>query len=283
MKVAEGDTHDRAVIDDEDEVREFLGPQKYTSARSPSARRSPASRRASRGRSVGGEILFIEATRMSGTGKLQLTGQLGDVMKESAQAALSLRARRTPSGSASRRTSSRRATSTSTSPRARMPKDGPTAGVTMFTALVSLLTGIRVRHDVAMTGEITLRGRVLPIGGLKEKVLAAHRAGIKRVIIPERNKTDLIDVPRGGEERDGVLLRQEDRRGPAAGADRDAGEVRQAAATVPPVVVTPPTTSSSNQPPPARRNQQSKRSFVRSSGRRSNSPTAVLCSASVVT
>jgi ATP-dependent Lon protease len=76
-----------------------------------------------------------------------------------------------------------------------MPKDGPSAGVTLFTALVSLLTGIRVRHDVAMTGEITLRGRVLPIGGLKEKVLAAHRAGIKRVIVPERNRNDLDDVP----------------------------------------------------------------------------------------
>jgi ATP-dependent Lon protease len=81
-------------------------------------------------------------------------------------------------------------------PAGAMPKDGPSAGVTMFTALVSLLTGINVRHDVAMTGEITLRGRVLPIGGLKEKVLAAHRAGIKRIVVPERNRPDLEEVPK---------------------------------------------------------------------------------------
>ena len=98
----------------------------------------------------------------------------------------------------------------------------------MFTALVSLLTGMPVRNDVAMTGEITLRGRVLPVGGIKEKVLAAHRAGIKRVIMPERNQKDVIDVPEQAKNEMEILLRQADGRAPAAGADRDAGEVRQA-------------------------------------------------------
>jgi ATP-dependent Lon protease len=132
---------------------------------------------------------------MFGSGKLQLTGQLGDVMKESAQAALSF-----VRTNAERYGISKDFLEKSDLhihiPAGAMPKDGPSAGVTMFTALVSMLTGIRVRHDVAMTGEITLRGRVLPIGGLKEKVLAAHRAGIKRVIIPERNKPDLEEVPK---------------------------------------------------------------------------------------
>ena len=131
---------------------------------------------------------------MYGTGKLQLTGQLGDVMKESAQAALSY-----VRTNAERYGISKDFLEKSDIhihiPAGGMPKDGPSAGVTMFTALVSMLTGIRVRHDVAMTGEITLRGRVLPIGGLKEKVLAAHRAGIKRVLVPERNKADLDEVP----------------------------------------------------------------------------------------
>jgi ATP-dependent Lon protease len=192
VKIAEGDTTPR-VIDDEDKVREFLGAQKYTS--------EVAERTEEAGvctglawTSVGGEILFIEATRMYGSGKLQLTGQLGDVMKESAQAALSyVRANAERFGIA--KDFLDKSDIHIHIPAGAMPKDGPSAGVTMFTALVSMLTGVRVRHDVAMTGEITLRGRVLPIGGLKEKVLAAHRAGIKRVIVPERNKADLEEVP----------------------------------------------------------------------------------------
>ncbi len=149
---------------------------------------------------VGGEILFIEATKMKGTGRLILTGKLGEVMRESAEAALSyLRSRsrdlgvdedifqkvdvhiHVPSGA--------------------VPKDGPSAGITILTALVSLFTGRTVRHDVAMTGEITLRGLVLPVGGIKEKVLAAKRAGIKEVILPKRNEKDLLDVPKEAREK----------------------------------------------------------------------------------
>jgi ATP-dependent Lon protease len=143
---------------------------------------------------TGGDLLFIEATAMKGKGGLTLTGQLGDVMKESATAALSfIRANaetigiskdffedvdlhiHVPSGA--------------------IPKDGPSAGVTILTALVSLLTNRAVKKDLAMTGEITLRGTVLPIGGVKEKVLAAHRAGIKTIILPQWNKKDLVDIP----------------------------------------------------------------------------------------
>ncbi len=192
VKIAEGDLTARKV-DDEDAVREFLGPQKFTSEVAERTEEAGVATGLA-WTSVGGEILFIEATRMYGTGKLQLTGQLGDVMKESAQAALSY-----VRTNAERYGISKDFLEKSDIhihiPAGGMPKDGPSAGVTMFTALVSMLTGIRVRHDVAMTGEITLRGRVLPIGGLKEKVLAAHRAGIKRVLVPERNKADLDEVP----------------------------------------------------------------------------------------
>ncbi len=192
VKIAEGDMTPRK-IDTEEQLREFLGAGRFTSDVAERTE-EPGVATGLAWTSVGGEILFIEATRMYGTGKLQLTGQLGDVMKESAQAALSyVRA------GAERYGIPKDFLDKSDIhihiPAGSMPKDGPSAGVTMFTALVSMLTGVRVRHDVAMTGEITLRGRVLPIGGLKEKVLAAHRAGIKRVIVPERNKPDLDEVP----------------------------------------------------------------------------------------
>jgi len=192
VKIAEGDTTPRKV-DDEDQVRDFLGPQKFTSEVAERTEEAGVATGLA-WTSVGGEILFIEATRMFGTGKLQLTGQLGDVMKESAQAALSY-VRTNAERYGISKDFFEKSDIHIHIPAGGMPKDGPSAGVTLFTALVSMLTGIRVRHDVAMTGEITLRGRVLPIGGLKEKVLAAHRAGIKRVLVPERNKADLDEVP----------------------------------------------------------------------------------------
>jgi ATP-dependent Lon protease len=192
VKIAEGDTTPRT-IKDADGVAEFLGAAKFTSEMAERTEEAGVATGLA-WTSVGGEILFIEATRMYGSGKLQLTGQLGDVMKESAQAALSyVRANAEKLGIA--KDFLDKSDIHIHIPAGAMPKDGPSAGVTMFTALVSLLTGIRVRHDVGMTGEISLRGRVLPIGGLKEKVLAAHRAGIKRIILPERNKADLEEIP----------------------------------------------------------------------------------------
>jgi len=143
---------------------------------------------------AGGDILFVEATRMAGSKGFQLTGQLGDVMKESAQAALSwVRSKASELGIPED-------VFTKSDihlhvPSGAVPKDGPSAGVTMATALVSLLTDRPVHCNVGMTGEITLRGQVLPIGGVKEKVLAAHRAGLDTVILPKRNEADLEDVP----------------------------------------------------------------------------------------
>jgi ATP-dependent Lon protease len=143
---------------------------------------------------VGGDILFIESTRVLGNGKLILTGQLGDVMKESAQAALSLvKAQSVVLGIDP--TLFERSDIHIHVPAGGIPKDGPSAGVSMFTSLVSLLTDKTVRNDVAMTGEISLRGLVLPIGGVKEKSIAAHRAGLRTVLLPARNRKDLEDVP----------------------------------------------------------------------------------------
>jgi ATP-dependent Lon protease len=192
VKIAEGDLTPRKIATPDD-VREFLGAPRFTSEVAERTE-EPGVATGLAWTSVGGEILFIEATRMYGSGKLQLTGQLGDVMKESAQAALSY-VRTNAEKFGISKDFLEKSDIHIHIPAGAMPKDGPSAGVTMFTALVSMLTGVRVRHDVAMTGEITLRGRVLPIGGLKEKVLAAHRAGIKRVLIPERNKADLDEVP----------------------------------------------------------------------------------------
>jgi ATP-dependent Lon protease len=141
---------------------------------------------------VGGDVLFVEASAMPGTGKLTITGQLGDVMKESAQAALSYvrsHADGLPEDFFAEHDIHLHV------PAGAVPKDGPSAGITMATALMSLVSDRRVRDDTAMTGELTLTGMVLPIGGLKEKALAAQRAGVKRVLAPRRNEPDLEDFP----------------------------------------------------------------------------------------
>jgi len=144
---------------------------------------------------VGGEILPIEVTLMPGKGALRLTGKLGEVMQESAHAAMSfVRSRAEEYGIP--RDFNRRLDVHIHVPEGAIPKDGPSAGITMCAALVSALTRMRVRHDVAMTGEITLRGKVLPIGGVKEKLLAAHRIGVSTVILPRENEKDLADVPK---------------------------------------------------------------------------------------
>jgi len=189
--VAEGKTEKTVV--DTDLVSKFLGPAPFT--------REDEQEKDEIGiatglawTSVGGEILYVETTTMKGKGGIILTGQLGDVMKESAQAAVGLiRSRAEDFGIDDDVFSS---TDIHVHfPQGAIPKDGPSAGITMASAIISKLTGIPIRKDVAMTGEITLTSKVLPIGGLKEKALAAMRHGVKTVIIPERNKKDLEDIP----------------------------------------------------------------------------------------
>jgi len=176
------------------EVAALLGPVKYEPELAERAGR-PGVAVGLAWTPAGGDILFIEATRMPGQGKLALTGSLGDVMRESVEAARSwLRTQAAHLGIDS--ALFERSDVHVHVPAGAVPKDGPSAGVAMVTALASLLTGRAARHDVAMTGEITLRGKVLPVGGIKEKVLAAKRAGIRRVVLPERNRRDVEEIPK---------------------------------------------------------------------------------------
>ncbi len=189
--VASGDATEKIVVDDA-KVVEIRGPIRFY--------RDVAERTSQSGVAtglawtpVGGDILFIEATIMKGHGKMILTGQMGDVMKESAQAAMSfVRANADKLGLADSVFEDKDVHVHI--PAGAIPKDGPSAGVTMTTALVSLLTDRPVNHELAMTGEVTLRGHVLPVGGIKEKMLAAARAGIKQIVLPEKNEKDLVEL-----------------------------------------------------------------------------------------
>ncbi|RQV94048.1 endopeptidase La, partial [bacterium] len=142
----------------------------------------------------GGDIMPIEVVLIEGKGNLNITGQIGDVMQESVQAALSFLKSRAKAFKINSEVFENMDIHLHV-PEGAIPKDGPSAGITVATAMMSILVNRKVRHDVGMTGEITLRGRVLPIGGVREKVLAAHRAGIKTIILPARNRKDLIDIP----------------------------------------------------------------------------------------
>lgn len=191
MKLAEGQAGQ--IVVNASDLHAILGPKKFENEIALRTS-TPGVATGLAWTPVGGDILFIEASKTPGSGKLILTGQLGDVMKESAQAALTLAKNylgesfdkldihvHVPAGAT--------------------PKDGPSAGVAMFLALISLMTDKPIRSDVAMTGEISLRGLVMPIGGLKEKTLAALRAGIKTVMVPRRNEKDLEDVPAEAKEK----------------------------------------------------------------------------------
>jgi ATP-dependent Lon protease len=190
-QIAEGEK--KKISIGEKEVREWLGPRRFAGE----VRKRTAEPGVATGLAwtpVGGEILFIEATAYEGKGHLTLTGQLGDVMQESAQAALSYaRAHASELGIGDGWFSSHDLHLHV--PSGAVPKDGPSAGITMATSIVSLATQRTVAGDLAMTGEITITGQVLPIGGLRDKLLAAQRAEIKRVIFPRENEPDLEDLP----------------------------------------------------------------------------------------
>jgi ATP-dependent Lon protease len=191
-KIASGSVEPPVTVD-VDVVRDALGRQKvFQEVAERTAVPGVATGLAVTG--TGGDVLFVEATSMDGTTELTLTGQLGDVMKESARIALSYIRSHAEELGIEGDAFKERAFHVHV-PAGAIPKDGPSAGITMATALASLLSERPVKHTVGMTGEVTLQGRVLPIGGLKQKVLAAHAAGLTDVIIPERNRADLDDVP----------------------------------------------------------------------------------------
>ena len=190
-KVAEGRRTKTKVT--AEKIADYLGPQKHYYGLAEEEDEAGIATGVA-WTSAGGDLMTVEATLMEGKGNLTLTGQLGDVMKESAQAALSYARSRAGQLGAESRFYEKYDIHLHL-PAGSIPKDGPSAGITVATALISALTKRAARRDVAMTGEITLRGRVLPVGGVKEKVLAAHRAGIKTFILPKRNMNDLVDVP----------------------------------------------------------------------------------------
>ena len=192
-RIAEGKTE---VIEvDLDRVREFLGRPRFYATEEIATRTSmPGVATGLAWTPTGGDVLFIEATSMPGNKGFQLTGSLGNVMKESARAALSYVRSRADDLHLEQDFFSQSDLHLHV-PAGAQPKDGPSAGVTIATALVSLASGRPVRCEVGMTGEITLRGQVMPVGGIKEKVLAAHRSGLQTVILPSRNEADLEDLP----------------------------------------------------------------------------------------
>jgi ATP-dependent Lon protease len=182
------------VVDHVDQLKDLIGKQRFFDERAERMT-MPGVAVGMAWTPVGGDILFIESSRMPGKGSVTLTGQLGDVMKESATAAMTF----VRSNAVELGVDARFLAESDIHvhiPAGGIPKDGPSAGVTMFTALVSLLTGRRVKSDLAMTGEATLRGKVLPVGGIKSKVLAAHRAGITTILLPQHNARDIDDIPK---------------------------------------------------------------------------------------
>ncbi len=231
VQIAEGSATTLKI--DADEVAKILGPRRFENE--VAMRTSvPGVATGLAWTPVGGDILFIEATRMPGKGALILTGQLGDVMRESAQAALSIVKNRAAEFGITDETLAKSDVHVHV-PAGATPKDGPSAGVAMFTALVSLLTGRTVRNDTAMTGEISLRGLVLPVGGIKEKVVAAAAAGIERVMLPARNRRDFDDIPAEVRERlEFVWLeRVDDAISSALEAESSSASARPQASTTP--------------------------------------------------